>query len=149
MTLDGRLTLPGLGLSLVPLDVWSLTPLPPGLPAAGLGVYLRHARSGVQLNMRVLPAQPALPADDFEAASTQYLDGNWSGPRRITIFAIGGGLHGATGVYDEAMPGAIVREWLVSDGRRFVNAATYATARQWEDRLLEDCEALLRSIRIE
>jgi hypothetical protein len=147
MTVDGRLTLPGLGVSLVPLDVWSLTPLPPGLP--GLGVYLRHAGSGVQLNVRVLLAQPALPADDFEAASTQYLDSNWFGPRRISTFATGGGLRGATGAYDEAMPGAIVREWLVSDGRRFVNAATYATARQWEDGLLDDCEALLRSIRIE
>ncbi|HEY7372709.1 MAG TPA: hypothetical protein VIF57_11155 [Polyangia bacterium] len=135
-----------MGVSVVPLHVWRLMP---ALPMPVFGVYLLHVASGVQLNVRTLPAQAALSADAFAAASMRYLDGGWPGPRRITTFAIDGGLRGAVGVYDDAMPGAIVREWLITDGTRLLNAAAYATARQWEDRLLDDAEALLRSLRFE
>jgi hypothetical protein len=57
-------------------------------------------------------------------------------------------LAGITGVFAGAMPESIVREWLVTDGTALANAATFATARQWEA-LLPDCDALVRSIRFD
>ena len=152
MSFDERLALPGLGLSVVPRHVWTLAPLPPEVLREGLGVFLVHAATGINLNVRVLSAQPALPVDDFPAASERFFTHYWPGPRRMASFSTDALREGVVAVFDAALPSipdAIIREWFFSDGTRFVNAATYATERQWQERLLGDCEALLRSIQIE
>jgi len=152
MSSDERLVLPGLRLSVVAGQVWTLAPLPPEVLREGLGVFLVHVATGINLNVRVLPAGPRLPADDFPTASERFFEHQWPGPCRMTSFSTDVLREGVAGVFDDSVPsipGAIVREWFLLEGTRFVNAATYATERQWQEGLLDDCEALLHSIRVE
>jgi hypothetical protein len=146
-----RLAIPGVALSIAPTDVWSVPPVPRELAPEmrdALGAYLLHIPSGVQLNVRLLPERESLSAAHLEETFARYAALAWPGPCRTETFSTAGALRGVTGVFEGAMPDAIVREWLVTDGTRLANAATFATVRQWDD-ILQDCETLVRSIRFE
>lgn len=146
-----RIVVPGLPLSVAPGRIWSPQPLPREVAEIhdGLGSFLLHVPSGIQLNVRVLPAWDILTPVDLEDEFQSYADVSWPGARRTSnFFWTDGGLHGVAGVFDGAMPGSVVREWLLTDGKGLANAATFATQRQWDD-VVEDFEALVRSIRFE
>jgi hypothetical protein len=98
------------------------------------------------LNVRLLSTD-ALSVDNLEEAFARYASISWPGARTATCWTEGP-RRGLTGVFEEAMPGVIVREWLVTDGQKLANAATFATAQQWKA-ILADCERLVRSIRFE
>jgi hypothetical protein len=140
-----RIAIPG-PLSIEGRGIWSVAYVRTDLVK---DAYLLHHPSGVQLNVRELPAGPALPADDLAHAFAQYTGISWRGAPRTESFPMDGGLRGIVGTFVGAMPRSVVREWLVTNGKRFANAATYATAKRWEEGLLRDCEALMRSIRFE
>jgi hypothetical protein len=84
---------------------------------------------------------------DLADTFSRYADSQWPGARTATFWS-DEGRRGVTGVFEEAMPDAVIREWLVTDGRRLANASTFATKQKWPE-LLEDCENLVRSIRFE
>jgi len=110
-------------------------------------VYLLHVSSGVQLNVRPFEVPEHLSTVNVEDVFAPYARLSWAGTVRTHCFSAGG-LRGIEGVFESAMPNAVVREWMVTDGRRLANAATFATEDQWKS-ILDECEELVRSIRFE
>ena len=149
--LEARLRIPGTRLSVVPGGRWICQPVPPEVSEihlGGLGSFLLHVPSGVSLNLRTVRDRDVSSAADLEDDFARYADISWPGsPRRVSRWTHGA-LQGITGVFESAMPGSIVREWMLTDGQSVANAATFATARLWNE-MLRDCEALVRSIRFE
>jgi hypothetical protein len=151
-TVAARLAIPDGQFSVAAAGVWSMQPVRPEL-REGLGCYLLHIPSGIQMNVRGLSSHGVLSGADLAAPSALedtfrwYSDLSWPGRRTARLWTKGV-LRGVTGVFEEAMPDGVVREWLVTDGTRLANAATFATRRQWEE-ILEDCDRVVRSIRFE
>ena len=133
-----------LGLSLELRDVWQLPALAPA--HEGLGIHLLHLPTAISLNVRTLDTLMTAAEGTLQEKFASYLAVSWPGAE-VTISAWEvGALAGLTAVMAKAMREAVVREWLVTNGRAFANAATFATAAQWPA-LLPDCESLVRSIR--
>ena len=146
-----RLAIPGMALSIAAEGRWSVQPLPSESPPKlrdALGAYLLHIPSGIQLNVRLLPVDKARSAVSLDHEFERHVATAWTGPCRRAAFSTDAGLRGMTGVFEGAMPDAVIREWIVTDGTHLANAATFATARQWDD-ILQDCEALVSSLRFE
>jgi hypothetical protein len=97
--------------------------------------------------VRLLPTDGALSPTNLEETFERYAALSWPGVR-VAVYWTDGNRRGATGVFEEAMPGHVIREWLVTDGESLANASTYATTEGWRD-MIEDCERLVRSIRFE
>jgi hypothetical protein len=128
-------------------SAWLSPPSPDGshLPE-GLGIHLLHVPTGIYLNIRQMESDPIVFESGLEQMFASYADISWPGARRIVTSWTAGVLNGVTGVFEGAMPGSIVREWLLTDGRSIANAATFATEQQWQG-LLPDCESLVRTMR--
>jgi hypothetical protein len=143
-----RIDIPGEGFSMLSRGRWVLQPNPVEVPESheGLGAFLEHVPSGVVLNVRLWRANDPGWAGDLEAEFARYADISWPGSPRTVSTWRDRVLRGVTGVFEAAIHEGIVREWMVSDGTAVANASTFATAQDW-DRVLEDCELLIRSIR--
>jgi hypothetical protein len=143
---EPRLAIPGALLSVAPAGVWSVQPVAREAVHEGLGSHLLHVPSGIALNVRVLPVSGgALSASNLEVTFARYADLSWPGARSVSFWT-DGSRRGVTGVFEGAMPEAIVREWMVTDGERLANASTFASKQRW-DEIADDCETLVRSIR--
>jgi len=144
-----RIEIPGGLFSVDSFGIWALqppvkTPLPDS--------FLKHSSSEIVLAVRGLRAfvSTSGTVDDapaFERAVDRYFDGQWAGRRSVEYWRVGS-LRGATGFFDEAMREAVIREWLVTDGRHLADIATFATYLQWNE-VLADCEAIVRSVRFD
>jgi hypothetical protein len=145
----GRFAIPNSGLSVLLASLWL-----PRRPAdasdlpEGLGVYLLHVPTGIHLNVRQMEFEPVVLEAGLEQLFASYADISWPGARRTVTTWTAGVLNGVSGVFEGAMPESIVREWMLTDGMSMANAATFATAQQWQG-LLPDCDALVRTIRFQ
>jgi hypothetical protein len=152
-----RIAIPDARLSVEVGEMWSLQSVPQELAAQelreGLGSYILHIPTGIYLNVRPLRLPSALEGVDLATDSalaevfSGYADLSWPG-RRTTHSWTEGDLRGVSGVFLDAMPDVVVREWMVTDGTRVANVATFATESQWRE-MLEDCERVIHSIRFE
>jgi hypothetical protein len=111
----------------------------------GFGIHLLHVPTGIYLNVRQMESKAIASASALEQMFKSYASISWPGARLTTTLWNAGVLCGVTGVFEGAMSGAIVREWMLADGKSIGNASTFATEQQWEE-LLPDCDSLVRTM---
>lgn len=144
-----RFAIPNSTLSVSLASAW-LPPVPPygsDVPE-GLGIHLLHVPTGIYLNVRQMESEPIVSESGLEQMFATYASLSWPGARVVVTSWTAGVLRGVTGVFEGAMSGAVVREWVITDGRSIANAATFATEQQWQG-LLPDCESLVRALRFQ
>jgi hypothetical protein len=143
---EGRTAIPGTPLSVAAEGIWLVPPAAAPL-GPGTDTYLLHAASRIQLAIRTLPVGGVFSVADLEGSFVRYAALSWPG-KCVASHWTHGARQGVSGVFPEAMPGFVVREWMVTDGEQLANASTFATAQQWDD-VLGDFEDLIRSMRFE